>query len=94
MNMTQIVPLLGLIGLIGLAGLAGIRNPVAKTQPGAVVRLLGIAGFAGLTGFWIPGAGAAGALGLWNHQDARLARWGTAGWLGLVGVPFLVMHYL
>lgn len=82
----------GLLGLIGLAGLAGIKQPVDKDRPGGRIRLLGILGLLGLAGFWINGAGAlgaAGALGLWNHQNPRLAFWGKLGWLFLVGLPFL-----
>lgn len=86
----------GLIGLIGLAGLAGIRNPCDKDRAGTAVRLLGLLGFGGLAGFWIDGAGAmgaAGALGLWNHQSPRLAAWGRAGWLFPVGAIFLGRHF-
>ena len=88
-----IAPFVGLLGLIGLAGLAGIKNPVAKDRAGAAVRLLGILGLAGFAGIWIDGAGAmgaAGALGLWNHQSAKLANWGKAGWLFVAGVPYLL----
>jgi hypothetical protein len=86
-----LIPWIGLIGLIGLAGLAGIKSPVARSRPGAAIRLLGILGLAGLSGIWIPGAGAMGAfgaLGLWNHQSDRLALWGRLGWTGLLGLPF------
>ncbi|MBS0253647.1 MAG: hypothetical protein JSS36_00170 [Proteobacteria bacterium] len=92
-----IAPWAGLLGLIGLAGLAGLRQPVDKGRPGGAVRLLGLLGLAGLTGFWIPGAGAtgaAGALGLWNHQNPKLARWGMAGWLFVAGLPYLARHFL
>lgn len=88
-----LAPLLGLLGLIGFAGLAGIRNPVDKTRPGGGVRLMGLLGLAGLAGIWIPGAGAmgaAGALGLWNHQNPKLALWGRLGWAFVLGVPYLV----
>ncbi len=87
-----LAPFIGLIGLIGLAGLAGIRNPVEKTRPGAGIRLLGLLGLAGLAGIWVPGAGAmgaSGALGLWNHQNPKLARWGTMGWSFVLGLPYL-----
>jgi hypothetical protein len=93
----HVIGLLGLIGLIGLAGLAGLRNPVAKDRPGAGLRLLGILGLVGFAGIWIPGAGAAGAfgaMGLWNHQDPKLANWGKAGLLGVVGLPFLIQHFI
>lgn len=92
-----IAPFVGLLGLIGLAGLAGIKNPVAKDRAGAAVRLLGILGLAGFAGIWIDGAGAmgaAGALGLWNHQIPKLARWGRLGWVFPAGVPYLVGHFL
>lgn len=86
----------GLIGLIGFAGLAGIRNPTDKNRSGGLVRLLGLFGFGGLAGFWIPGVGAMGAAGafsLWNHQSPRLARWGKAAWLFLVGVVYLAYSF-
>ena len=35
--------------------------------------------------------GAAGALGLWNHQNPKLAFWGKLGWLFIAGVPFLAL---
>lgn len=85
----------GLIGLIGFAGLAGIRNPCAKGRPGGWVRVLALLGFGGLAGFWISGVGAmgaAGALSLWNHQSPRLALWGKAAWLFVIGAFFLVRH--
>ncbi|MCZ8172734.1 MAG: hypothetical protein O9272_13440 [Brevundimonas sp.] len=88
--------LIGLLGLIGLAGLAGIRNPVAKDRAGAPIRVLGLLGLGGLAGIWIDGAGAmgaAGALGLWNHQNPQLARWGRLGWLFVFGLPFLLAHF-
>lgn len=87
----------GLLGLIGLAGLAGIRNPCDKDRAGAMIRHLGILGLGGLAGFWIDGAGAmgaAGALGLWNHQNPKLALWGRLGWAWPVGAVFLALHYL
>lgn len=87
----------GLIGLIGFAGLAGIRNPCAKERPGGWVRMLGLLGFGGLAGFWIGGVGAmgaAGALSLWNHQSPKLARWGSAAWLFLIGVFYLARHLI
>lgn len=89
----QWAPWAGLIGLIGLAGLAGIKTPAAKDQPGALVRLMGLFGLVGFAGIWIPGAGAlgaAGALGLWNHQNKRLAFWGRLGLLSVIGLPFLL----
>lgn len=91
--MAQIAPLLGLLGLIGLAGFAGLKYPVDKSRPGAAVRLAALLGFLGLSGFWIEGAGAAGAfgaLGLWAHQNPRLAIWGRLGMVGVVGLPFIV----
>lgn len=90
-----IAPYVGLLGLIGLAGLAGIRNPVAKDRAGTAVRLLGILGLGGFAGIWIDGAGAmgaAGALGLWNHQDPKLARWGKLGWVFPIGTYYLARH--
>lgn len=87
----------GLIGLIGLAGLAAIRNPVEKSRAGGWVRVLGLLGFGGLAGFWIPGVGAmgaAGAMSLWNHQTPRLAAWGRAAWLFLVGAFYLARHLM
>lgn len=86
-----LAPFIGLVGLIGLAGLAGIRNPVEKTRPGAGTRLLGLLGLAGLLGIWVPGAGAvgaSGALGLWNHQNPKLALWGKLGWSFVLGLPY------
>lgn len=85
----------GLLGLIGLAGLAGFKNPVAKTQAGAAMRLLGILGLGGFAGLWIDGAGAlgaAGALGLWNHQNPTLARWALPGLVFPIGIYFIVRH--
>lgn len=85
----------GLIGLIGLAGLAGLRQPCDKSRPGGAMRLLGLVGLGGLAGFWIPGAGALGAAGafsLWNHQSPRLAVWGRAALLSVVGAFYLVRY--
>jgi hypothetical protein len=90
--MEQIIGLLGLIGLIGLAGLWGIKQPVDKSRPGGTIRLLALLGLLGFAGFWINGAGAAGAfgaIGLWNHQEPKLAFWGKLGWLGVIGLPLL-----
>jgi hypothetical protein len=95
--MEHIAPLLGLLGLIGLAGLAGFKSPPDKARPGGLIRLGGLLGFLGLTGFWIPGAGASGALGalgLWNHQNPKLALWGKLAWVGVVGLPFIVLRLL
>ncbi len=92
--MNNIAPFLGLLGLIGLAGLAGFKSPPDKSRSGGTIRLLGLLGFAGLAGFWIPGAGASGAfgaLGLWNHQNPKLALWGRLGLFGVAGLPYLVM---
>lgn len=89
----MLAPFVGLFGLIGLAGLAGVKHPVDKSRSGHGIRIMGLFGLAGLAGIWIPGAGAAGAagaLGLWNHQSARLARWGLAGWTCVLGLPYLV----
>ena len=86
--------LLGLLGLIGLAGLMGLRHPIDRSRPGAGGRLLGILGLLGIVGFWIPGAGATGALGalgLWNHPRPDLHRWAKLGWLGLLGLPPIMM---
>lgn len=92
--MDTITPLLGLLGLIGLAGLAGFKSPPDKSRPGGAIRLMGLLGFAGLAGFWVPGAGASGAfgaLGLWNHQNPKLAFWGKLGLLGVAGLPYLFL---
>lgn len=89
-------PFAGLLGLIGLAGLAGIRNPVAKDRSGSAIRLLGLLGLGGLAGIWLNGVGALGAAGafsLWNHQSPRLAIWGKAAWLSLIGVFYLVRYF-
>jgi hypothetical protein len=88
-----LAPIAGIFGLIGFAGLAGLRTPVDKARSGAGIRLLGLLGLVGLAGIWIPGAsavGAAGALGMWNHQNPKLALWGKLGWLWLAGLPFLL----
>ncbi len=88
-----IAPFVGLIGLIGLAGLWGIKHPADKTRSGGGVRLLGLLGLSGLIGFWVPGAGAvgaSGALGLWNHQNPKLALWGRLGWTFVLGLPYLI----
>jgi hypothetical protein len=87
-----LAPYVGLLGLIGLAGLIGLKQPVANGRSGFGIRLSGLLGFAGLSGIWIPGAGAigaAGAFGLWNHQNPRLAFWGKLGWVFVAGIPFL-----
>ena len=87
-----LAPFVGLIGLIGFAGLAGIKQPADKSRPGGGIRLLGLLGLTGLIGFWGPGAGAigaSGALGLWNHQNPKLAFWGKLGWLAVAGLPYL-----
>ena len=91
----ELAPLAGLLGLFGLAGLAGLKHPVVKEQAGAGIRLIGILGLGGLAGFWIDGAGAlgaAGALGLWNHQSTTLARWSWPGWVFPIGIYFIVRH--
>ena len=88
-------PFAGLLGLIGFAGLAGLRYPVEKGRSGGAIRLLGLLGFGGLAGFWIVGVGAMGAAGafsLWNHQSPRLAAWGRAAWLFLVGAFYLARY--
>jgi hypothetical protein len=36
--------LIALLGLIGLAGLIGLRHPVARSTPGAGIRLLSLLG--------------------------------------------------
>lgn len=92
-----LAPFAGLLGLIGLAGLAGIKNPVAKDRSGMAIRLLGLLGLGGLAGIWIDGAGAmgaAGALGLWNHQNPKLAFWGKLGWVFPIGVYYLSRHLM
>lgn len=92
-----LAPFAGLLGLIGLAGLAGIKNPVAKDRSGMAIRLLGLLGLGGLAGIWIDGAGAmgaAGALGLWNHQNPRLAFWGKLGWVFPIGAYYLARHLI
>ena len=92
-----LAPFAGLLGLIGLAGLAGIKSPVAKDRSGMAIRLLGLLGLGGLAGIWIDGAGAigaAGALGLWNHQNPKLAFWGKLGWAFPIGTYYLVRHLM
>ena len=89
----SLAPFAGILGLIGFAGLAGLRTPVDKARSGSGIRLLGLLGLVGLSGIWIPGAGAigaAGALGLWNHQNPKFAIRGKLGWLWLAGLPFLL----
>jgi len=86
--------LIALLGLIGLAGLVGLRHPVARDIPGTGIRLLSLLGLLGLAGIWIPGAGAAGAfgaLGLWNHPRPALHRIAKLGWLGVLGLPPIIM---
>ncbi|MEY4160894.1 MAG: hypothetical protein RLZZ136_1515 [Pseudomonadota bacterium] len=93
----SLAPWAGLIGLIGLSGFSGLKQPIAKDRQGGAIRLMALIGFVGLSGFWVPGAGAigaAGALGLWNHQNPKLAFWGRLGWLFLIGVPFFGLHFL
>ena len=95
--MEHVAPLLGLLGLIGLAGFAVLKHPVDKARPGGWMRHGGLLGLFGLAGFWIPGAGAAGAfgaLGLWEHQNPRLALWGTLGLVGVVGLPLIALAAL
>lgn len=90
--MDQLAPWVGLLGLIGFAGLAGIKHPADKARSGGGIRLMGLLGLTGLVGFWIPGAGAigaSGALGLWNHQNPKLAFWGKLGWSSVLGLPYL-----
>jgi hypothetical protein len=38
--------------------------------------------------------GAAGALGLWNHQNPKLAFWGKLGWAFPIGTYYLVRHLM
>ena len=93
----QLAPFAGLLGLVGFAGLAGLKNPVDKSRSGGGIRLMGLLGFAGLAGFWIPGAGAvgaSGALGLWNHQNPKLAIWGKIAWVWVAGIPFFVRYFM
>jgi hypothetical protein len=93
----MLAPWVGLLGLVGFAGLWGLKRPVEKSRPGGAIRLLGLLGLSGLVGFWIPGAGAigaSGALGLWNHQDPKLARWGQWGWVWVAGLPYLLRYLM
>ncbi len=86
--------LLGLVGLIGLGGLVPMKWPVDPAREGAGIRKLGLLGLGGLIGFLIPtvGAmGAAGALGLWNHQTGWLRAWGVLGWVWPLGLVMLVL---
>lgn len=88
-----LAPFVGLLGLIGFAGLWGLKQHPDPSRSGGGVRKLGILGLLGLAGIWVPGAGAlgaAGALGLWNHQNPRLAFWGRMGLAALAGVPYLL----
>lgn len=85
---------IGLVGLAGLVGLLGLRYPIDRTRSGQWIRLLGLAGLLGLLGFWHPGTGALGAfgaLGVWNHQDPLIHRWARFGWLGVSGIPYLLL---
>jgi hypothetical protein len=89
--------LLGLIGLVGLGGLVPFKWPVDPARPGAGVRKLGLLGLGGLLGFLVPPAGAmgaAGALGLWNHQNAGLRAWGALGWVWPIGLVMLGLWLL
>ena len=95
--MEGIALVVGLLGLIGLAGFAAFKHPIDKARAGKGIRVLGLLGLLGFAGIWIDGAGACGAfgsLGLWNHQSPRLAFWGRLGWIGLAGLPFLVLGLL
>ena len=59
-----------------------------------IASLPGLPDSAGLAGFPIAGAGASGAfgaLGLWSHQNPKLAVWGKPGLLGVAGLLFLVL---
>lgn len=88
-----LAPFVGLLGLIGFAGLWGLKRPVDHARPGKGVRMMGLLGLLGLAGIWVPGTGglgAAGALGLWNHQDPRMAFWGRMGLAAVAGVPYLL----
>ncbi|NBV89257.1 MAG: hypothetical protein EBR88_07090 [Betaproteobacteria bacterium] len=81
--------ILGLLGLIGLFGLVALARPVPRACPGGLVRAAGLLGLLGLVGFWIPGAGAAGAFGalsLWQHPNPLLHRIGSMGFLGVAGI--------
>ena len=95
-----VAPYIGLLGLIGFAGLAAIKYPPDAARPGGKIRLLGWLGLTGWIGLWITGAGAigaSGALGLWNHQNPKLARWGQAGLTCVLGLPYLArwaLHHL
>lgn len=95
--MPEWTQMLGLLGLIGLGGLVNMKWPVNKDRPGQAIRHMGILGLGGLAGIWVPplGAmGAAGSLGLWNHQNRKLALWGALGWLWLVGLLMLAWWLL
>ena len=93
--MPEIDPL-SLVGLIGLGGMVALVRPVDRARPGARIRALGIVGLGGFIGILVPpvGAmGAAGALGLWNHQNRKLAFWGAMGWAWVLGAAALVQWY-
>ena len=95
-TLDTLAPWAGLLGLIGFSGLAGFKHPVDKARAGAGIRWLGLLGLVGLSGLWISGAGAfgaAGAMGLWNHQNPKLAIWGKLGWAWLAGIPYLWIHF-
>ncbi len=87
--------LLGLVGLIGFGGLVALKAPVDAARSGAGIRKVGgLLGLAGLIGFLVPPAGAmgaAGALGLWNHQSAGLRMWGALGWIWPLGLVMLAV---
>lgn len=72
-----------------------MKAPVDTVRSGGTVRKLG--GLLGFLGFLVPPAGAmraAGAFGLWNHQNGALRTWGALGWLWLIGLVMLAVWAL
>ena len=95
--METLLSLSGLLGLWGLCGLISIKHPVDKQRSGFAIRVAAIFGLLGFFGIWVKGAGMAGALGalgLYNHQAKPIAKLALPGFLGLLGLPFIVDHLL
>jgi hypothetical protein len=89
--------MLGLVGLVGLGGLIAMKWPVDAARSGGAVRKLGLLGLLGFAGLVVPAAGAmgaAGALSLWNHQNAPLRVWGALSWVWPLGLVMLALWAL